>query len=241
MRWIFKWIFRLVFLLVVLLVLALVFKDTIARVVLEHRIRDATGMDTHIGRASIALLSPTVTIDDLKLYNTPDFGGGTLLDMPELHLEYDREALVKSQFHIKLLRLDIAEVDVVKDAAGNTNVTSLNDVKKRLARLFPRSKGSSTTVDFAGIDVLNLSFGKMRFIDLKNPDENHDVIINLKDEVVNNIRTQDDVKSALFMIWLQHGTDMGISASDLLSGFSKRHSKKPKSESTNAVNGIPAH
>jgi len=238
MRWIFKWIFRLVFLLVVLVVLGLVFKNTIARMVLENRIRNATGLETHIGRVDIPLTSPSATIEDLKLYNTAAFGGGTLLDLPELSLTYDRDALVSSKFHILLLRLNIAELDIVKNAAGQTNITSLDEVKMKLKRLFPKSKNPSHgETDFEGIDVLNLTLGKVRFVDLKNPAGNHEININVKDEVYNNIKSADDVNSVLVLLWLRHGDEAGVSVNDLLSAFGKKHTKKSRAANagTNSV------
>jgi len=242
MRWIFKWIFRLVFLLVVLVVLAIVFKNTIARIVLENRIRNATGMETHIGRVDIPLTSPSITIEDAKLYNPAEFGGGTFLDVPELSLTYDRAALVGSKFHILLLRLNLAELDIVKNAAGQTNIISLGDMKTRLKHLFPKSKSPShPEPDFAGIDVLNLSLGKVRFVDLKNPDENHEFAINATDEVFNNIKSDDDVNSVLVLLWLRHGSEAGISVNDLLNGFGKKHSKKQKPSVSVGTNAVSAH
>jgi hypothetical protein len=235
MRWIIKWIIRLVALVVVLLVLAIVFKDTIARIAMERRIQRETGMETHIGRVSIALLSPIITIENLKLYNTAEFGGGTFLDVPELHVQYDRPALVNSKFHINLMRLNLAELDIVKNAAGKTNITSFNEVRKKLKSLFPKSKGkSSVDVDFGGIDVLNLSLGKVRLVDLKNPDQNRDININVKNEVVNNIKNEQDLQTAAILLWLRHGGDVGLSITDIMSGFAKKP-KKPRAISTNSV------
>jgi len=74
MKWLFKWVLRIVVLAVVAVVLLLVFKDTILRMVAEHQIRSETGMDVKIGRFSSGLFSPVVTIENFKLYNTPEFG-----------------------------------------------------------------------------------------------------------------------------------------------------------------------
>src|SRR5271154_6271244 len=90
MRWLFRWLFRLLILLVVLLVAALLLLDTIIREVVENRIQHETGLETRIGKMRVGLLDPRVTIENLVIYNRADFGGGTLLEVPEIHIECDR-------------------------------------------------------------------------------------------------------------------------------------------------------
>src|SRR3569833_2556869 len=123
MRWLLKWTLRLIFLTVLTVILLLVFKDTILRKVTEHRIHSETGMDVKIGRLSTGL--DGVTFENLKLYNTPEFGGTEFLIIPELHLEFDTEALAAQKIKIKLLRFNLAELDVVKNQAGQTNLVTI--------------------------------------------------------------------------------------------------------------------
>ena len=137
MKWLFKWLFRLGLLLVVLIVVLVLSKDAIMKAAAEQRIRAHTGMDVKIGRFSIGILSPVVTIENLKLYNRPEFGGAPFIDMPELHVEYDRAALSRGKLHITLMRFNLAELNVVKNEAGQTNLVSLmarpdaNEARKR--------------------------------------------------------------------------------------------------------------
>ena len=99
--------------------------DSILRVVIEHRIRAQTGMDAEIGEFHLGLAEPTVTIKDFKLFNPPRFGGTLFLDIPEIHVEYDRAALAKNEIHVTLLRFNLGELDIVKNEAGQTNIFSL--------------------------------------------------------------------------------------------------------------------
>jgi len=125
MKWIFKWVFRLFFLAVVLAIVLLLSLNSILRVLVEHQIRAQTGMDAEIGRFSIGLAEPTVTIQNLKLYNPPSFGGTPFLDIPEIHVEYDRAALAQHKIHVTLLRFNLGELDIVKNEAGQTNIFSI--------------------------------------------------------------------------------------------------------------------
>ncbi|MEI9962069.1 MAG: hypothetical protein WDM76_13340 [Limisphaerales bacterium] len=75
MKFIFKWLFRLFLLAIVLLIVAVLSIDPILRVVIQNRIRAQTGMDAEIGKFSLGLVSPVITIKDFKLYNPPAYGG----------------------------------------------------------------------------------------------------------------------------------------------------------------------
>jgi len=224
MRWFLKWTLRLVFLTVITVILLLVFKDSILRMVTEHRIRKETGMDVKIGRLSTGL--DGVTFENLKLYNTPQFGGTEFLIIPELHIEFDTEALANQKIKIKLMRFNLGELDVVKNEAGQTNlVTMLAKMPK--GRLAPHGiRIGNKKFDFESIDVLNLSIGRMRLIDLKDHKNDRDVEINADNQVFNNVKTEADVYSILFLIWLRSGGASLIKPSDIANDMLHRKSKR---------------
>ena len=74
MKWILKWLLRLflaaVALVVVAVIVLLLSYNSILRAVMERQIRAQTGMDAEIGKLKLALFSPTVEIQNFKLYNT---------------------------------------------------------------------------------------------------------------------------------------------------------------------------
>ena len=230
MKWLFKWALRIIVLAVVAVVLLLVFKDTILRKIAEHQIRAQTGMDVKIGRMSSGLLSPVVTIENLKLYNTPEFGGTEFLVIPELHIEFDADALAAQKLHVKLVRFNLAELDVVKNQAGQTNLVTM------LARM-PKGKLAPHGIhvggkkfEFEGIDVLNLSLGRMRMIDLKDHNNDRDIVINAENQVFNNVKTEGDVYSIMFLIWLRSGGASLIKPSDIANDWLNRKVKRPREQ-----------
>jgi uncharacterized protein involved in outer membrane biogenesis len=226
----FKWALRVVVLLIVVIVLLLVFKDTILRKVAEHQIRSQTGMDVKIGRFSTGLLSPDVTIENFKLYNTPQFGGTEFLIIPELHIEFDAEAFKQQKLRIKLVRFNLAELDVVKNQAGETNIVSMM-AKMPKGKLAPHGiRIGGRKFEFESIDVLNLSLGRMRMIDLKNRNNDRDVIINADNQVFNNVKTEGDVYSILFLIWLRSGGASLIKPSDIANDLLNRKVKHPRQQ-----------
>jgi len=211
MKFIFKWLLRLVLLAIVLVVVFFLSLDTILRLVAEHRIRAQTGMEVEIGKFHLGLLEPVVTITDLKVHNPPAFGGTPFLSIPEIHVEYDRAALAKSQIHITLMRFNLGELDIVKNEAGQTNLFALGmAVPPKNA---PGNVGhgglnqfkQQTGLNFVGIDALNVSVGTARFIDLKDPSHNREQKIAIDNVVINNVRKPEDLAGLAALVALRGG------------------------------------
>ncbi len=212
MKWLFKWLIRLFLLAVVLIVILLLSFNSILRVWAEHRIRAQTGMDAEIGRFSLSLTEPTVTIQNLKLFNPPDFGGTPFLNIPEIHVEYDRAALARHEIHLTLLRLNLAELDIVRNEAGRTNIFSLG------ATWPPKKSGGGngaadfkkqTGFEFKSIDALNVSVGTMKFINLKDPRLNRTQKIGLENCVMKDVKSQADLAGLAVLVALRGGDFFG--------------------------------
>jgi len=212
MKWLFKWLFRLFLLAVVLIVILLLSFNSILRVWIEHRIRTQTGMDAEIGRFSLGLAEPTVTIQNFKLYNPPDFGGTPFLDIPEIHVEYDRAALARHEIHLTLLRFSLGELDIVKNEAGRTNIFSLGiplPSKKSGGANAAADFKRQTGFEFESIDVLNVSVGTMKFIDLKDQRFNRTQKIGLENCVIKDVKSRTDLAGLAVLVALRGGNFFG--------------------------------
>jgi uncharacterized protein involved in outer membrane biogenesis len=228
-KWIFKWLLRLflaaVALVVIAVIVLLLSYNSILRVAMERQIRAQTGMDAEIGSLKIALTSPTVEIQNLKIHNPPDFGGTPFLDIPEIHVEYDRAALARREIHITLMRFNLGELDIVKNQAGRTNLFSLgiaSPAKKSGGGKVMANFQKQTGYDFKGIDMLNVSIGKVKFIDLQNQQNNREQTIGIDNCVIPNVKSQVDLASLAALIYLRSDgffdslVDQKKSGSDIL-------------------------
>jgi len=212
MKWLFKWLFRLVLLAVVLVVILLLSLNSILRAVMEHRIRAQTGMDAEIGKVSVGFVEPTVEIQNLRLYNPPAFGGTPFLNIPEIHVEYDRTALARHEIHITLMRFNLSELDIVKNEAGQTNIFALGiTLPNQAAKSGPGTAllKQQTGYDFKSIDVLNVSIGTVKFIDLKNQRNNREQRIGLDDLVIKNVKSGPDLAGLCVLVALRGGDFFG--------------------------------
>ncbi|HVY70649.1 MAG TPA: hypothetical protein VHH73_12025 [Verrucomicrobiae bacterium] len=206
-KFVIRWLFRLLILAIVLVVALLLLKDVLLKALLEYQIRAATGMEAKISRVEAHLGAPVLSVEGVRIYNTAEFGGSPFLDMPELYLEYDRKALTGDRLHFKLIRLNLAELNLVKNQAGKTN---LNEVMTRLANLDSMNSKDGKPVPmpgpsrFDGIDTLNLTLGKLRMTDLKDPSKSRDFEMGLKDEIVTNVKSEDDLAVVALKVMLRN-------------------------------------
>jgi hypothetical protein len=100
---------------------------------------------------------------------------------------------------IKLLRLNLEELTVVRNPNGTTNLSALNAP--------PPSKPTKLAgeIEFHGVEVLNLSLGKIQLIDLKEPRNNRIRNVNLQNQVFHNVKTPGDLYGVLILLWMRSG------------------------------------
>ena len=249
MKWLFKWALRLVLLVVALVVVLLLSKDTIFRIVIENRIRSRTGLDVKIGKYSSSIFSPVITIENLRIYNTAEFGGTPFLDVPEIHLELDAAAFARREVHFTLARVHLAEFDVVRNQAGLTNLYSIvekvrREKKAHKEKLFGDFK-------FTGVDTLNVTIGKSRYIDLQDTRNNCEAAIDLRDQVFSNLSSEDNLTAAMILLSgrvMYNRREGDACAAPLeiferysISSLTKRIFKEPKSPRTNKPAPLPTN
>lgn len=70
-RRLFRWALYLFIVAVVLVVAAVLLLNTIVKQVVQSRLRSETGMDVKIGKMDIGLSTPTIAIEDFKVFYPP--------------------------------------------------------------------------------------------------------------------------------------------------------------------------
>ncbi len=191
----FKWLFLLVLLIVGVIVAIVFSKDTLAKAAVEQQIRAQTGMDVKIEKFSLRLLSPLATIENVTLYNPADFGGVPLMSIREMHVQFDREALAHRELRLRLLKMNIAELAVVRNDLGQTNIFAFAAT--------PKSGTNAEMVDFKGIDVANISLSRVVYVDLKNQQSNRVFNVNVQNLAFRDLKTSAEFYRTFVDIWEQ--------------------------------------
>ena len=200
MKKLFKWLFRLILVLVLLAVVLVLLLDPIAKALAERQIREQTGLGVKIGKVSIGLRSPTLALENFKLVNSRDFGGSTFIDVPELDVQYDLQAIRAKKVHLNLLRVNLGELHIVQNKDGKTNLQALQERQKQREQA---SGSSGSKARFEGIDTLKLTIGKLKFTSEKTPANNEETYVGYKNETVKNVHSFKDLEPLITRIRLE--------------------------------------
>jgi hypothetical protein len=169
MKTLVRWAFRLLILLVVLLVAAVLLLDTVAREVFEYKLEQRTGLEVKVDSVKVGILNPRLTIEGLVVYNRPEFGGSPMIDLPELHAEYDRGALWSHKLHLYLLRVNLREISIIESSNGVLNLTSAQKHIRGTGGGEGSSNHSDDDYKLEPIGTLNLTLGTGIFKSYRNP------------------------------------------------------------------------
>jgi hypothetical protein len=203
-----RWFVYIAIVLLLLGVTAVVCLDAIVRVAAERHIRAETGLETSIGKFIVGLSSPIIRIENFKLKNTSEFGGDTFVDIPELHIEYDRPALRSGNLHLKLVRINVNQMHVVENEGGKRNS---DDLQKRQEKTSGKSGAKAEHIAFTGIDTLEVTLGTLQFTSLRNPAGNMKQDLGIKNEVFKNLKTEKDFQTAVVLLTLKAGAGLWMS------------------------------
>jgi len=161
-----KWILRIGLGLAALLLLAFLLRNAVARSAAEEAVTRATGFPLEIGSVDLGLFDSRIELRDLRLNNPPGFEDPRCIHAPRVVADVEATSAFSDRFHAEEIVLDVAEVVVVKNAKGETNLD-------RLAALGEGGKeggaGAGRKEDAKEVlwkcDVLKLSLGKVVLLD----------------------------------------------------------------------------
>lgn len=136
-------------------VVLLLGRNVIIKTSVPPAVRSITGFDVSLGEIDVGLFSSQITIKDLKVTNPDDFGEKRMLEAPEIHVEYKPLSMMSDRREFPRIRLNLAEVVVVKNEKGESNV-------KRIMEAKPKSEGPSAAYH---IGQLDLTLGKVVYVD----------------------------------------------------------------------------
>lgn len=204
MKFLLKWAFRLFLLLLVLLaVLALSF-DTIITGIAEGRLRRQTGLEVHLGKLELRPWSGRARAEQLVIYNPADFGGGPLVNVAELHVEYDATLAKERKLHLSVLRFNLAELNIVVNKEGQSNLDGVRKAVEEIRR-GQRVTRTNTPMEFAGLDMLNLTLGKGTWTDLRVSGTPREFDLGIRNEVVQDMKDSKELVAKLTPLLVRAG------------------------------------
>lgn len=108
--------------------------------------------------------------------------------------------MARGELELRLLRIDLDELSLVRDRQGQWN---FQEISRRIKEHTPPDE--RFTLDFAGIDILNLSVGRVKRVDLAAPDNVQVFRADLRDELFTDLRAPGDYVLAASRLALKLG------------------------------------
>ncbi len=146
------------------IIVVLLAKDLIIKASVEKGAELVTGLKLNIGSLKVGILKPIIDIKNLKLLNPRDFPDRTMIEMPEIYVNYDLPAIIGGKIHLPEVRLALKEFVVVKNAKGSLNLDAFKTVQAQKQGKSP-SKDTSGKAPQINIDALQLNIGKVIYKD----------------------------------------------------------------------------
>lgn len=172
-------------------------RERVLPAVAAQVIERATGMRTEIdaweGRPGWD--AGPVVLRGVRIHNFPEFGGGLLLNLPELVVDLDPAGAATGKVHFRQLRLHLAELNVIQDAEGRWNFERVE--REMTERNAARTHRHQPRLAFGGIDSLQLTLDRIRYTDLRRPDRSRELRVGVTNEVVSGLQTEEQ-----FQEWL---------------------------------------
>lgn len=202
-----KWVFAILFFLALSICVLLLVRDPVIKSEAEKQIRAQTGMDAAIGLLHVGITDPVIQIENLRIYNPPGFLNPRFVDIPEIHVEYDRLALLSRKLHLTLVRFNLADVSVDENIEGKSNIQMLQERQKKQGAAAPGGKTSKPALEFVGVDTLNLTLGRVRFSSAKNPKQNSEHNLDIKNYELKNVKSARDFSGLILSIMKKNGVN----------------------------------
>ena len=202
-----RWVVGGLAVLVVLLVGVLLARNPILKAITKQGIEESTGLRVEIGELESAFGSASIHIRDLRLYNPMEYGGALMASAPEVLLDIDAEQAAEGRLHFRNLKLNLTELNVVKNLKGRFNLEGVEKkIRERLERR-KRKKNQDFEFEYGGIEHMELTLGTVSFTDMARPKRSRSFDLGVKDEVVSDLKTEDDLQrwigAMLFRILMQ--------------------------------------
>lgn len=211
-----RWIAGILGLLLLLAIVAVLFRDALFKQYLLRTITARTGLRTELGEVQTRLGRSSVALRDLKIFNGEEFGSGVFISIPELAVELDSNAAGAGALKFRKLVLDLAEVNVVRSKQGRNNLDQLDRAFEPRAGAQGGGGTNRASIQFAGIDYMQLSIGDVQFIDLRRPKRSRKIEVAVRDEIVRDIKSEEELQSwagaFLFRVFLQEAMKRGSGA-----------------------------
>lgn len=137
---------RLLILIFLILIVAVFARNILVKVGARHAVKNVTGLPLSIGGLNIGIKNPTIDIDDLRLQNPESFIDRTMVEVPDIDVDYNPQEFIKGNIHFNKVKFHLSEFLIVKNGEGELNIAALKTVKRAKRQDPDASSGGDRTL-----------------------------------------------------------------------------------------------
>ncbi|MBF0483084.1 MAG: hypothetical protein HQL25_00095 [Candidatus Omnitrophica bacterium] len=202
----------LIILLVVLMGLVIV-KDFLIKSAVEVGSKVVVGVPVKIQSLSLGIFSQKIRIKGFQVFNPQGFPAGIMVDMPDIAVDYDLPALIKGKIHLRLLVLNMKEMIVVKDKAGELNVNALKVSAKKKEEKKEVKQTKETKPLAMQIDLMKLTVRKVIYKDYTSgkPEPAINVVdVGIQDKEFKDIKSAQELAAVVLQATFSSAALKGV-------------------------------
>ncbi|HAB16955.1 MAG TPA: hypothetical protein PLX89_07095 [Verrucomicrobiota bacterium] len=197
-------------LVLVTLAVALFNVNGITRRVIRTSLAQRTGVGVRLDSAELGIRDGSFRLQSLVISNPPSFGPDPLLALPELYVRYDPAAASSNVFRLAEARFNLAQVNVIVDRDGRTNLMELGRAME--GELGPDATNLLRGMTFGGVDRLTLTLGQIAFTDQRHPNRNLRYDLGITNRTLTNVTSLAQLLPLALEVAFRSGWSWGIPA-----------------------------
>lgn len=150
--------------LLALLALLFVGRNLLAKAAVSAGILAVTGLRASVASADVGIPNTAAGLRGLTIDNPSGFTDRTLIEIPEIFVDYDLPALLKGTTHLEHLRVHVETLTVIRNETGDLNVQHIKGLESGKPKPDQPEVTAGRRPEFQ-IDVLELKIGSVTYKD----------------------------------------------------------------------------
>ena len=131
----FKFIKIFLILILVLILIVVFFRHSLCRLLIVKATTKATGLKLSIEELNLDILSSTLTMRGIILFNPPGFKDEVLSKVKEISIRYELPDCLSGRLHFREAKVKVEEINIIRNENRDSNVTAFK--KDKFKVIFP--------------------------------------------------------------------------------------------------------
>ena len=125
----FKFIKIFLILILVLILIVVFFRHSLCRLLIVKATTKATGLKLSIEELNLDILSSTLTMRGIILFNPPGFKDELLSKVKEISIRYELPDCLSGRLHFREAKVKVEEINIIRNENRDSNVTAFKKDK----------------------------------------------------------------------------------------------------------------